>query len=492
MRRRFVISLNVAVQIVAVLLLAVAANWLASRHHTRFDWTKSGYYKLSEKTKQVIGALKEPLKVIVYLQPSAETDLDEKIFQDVRQLLNEFQVLGKDKLAIEYVDPYRDLARAKQIVEQYKIDAQREPAVVIFVAGNRNKYVTREEMADIDYGNAHPMMGGGGAPKLRAFKAEGAFLSAIQTVTEGEPPAIYFLTGHGERDPESFDQRSGYSTLNAYIKRDNLTVHKWNFQDQQTLPTNANAIVIAGPRNSFTAAEQAALDQYLKDHGRLYILLDPKTQSGLEALLRKWGVQVDDNLAMRKAGTMLGTELIDVNAVSTTYARHPVTEKLTDVNTEFPYARSVRRAALPVDQIRVTELAMTPKTFWGETDPDNERTSFDPSHDLAGPLSLAVAVETGQTRDLNVDLGVTRLIVVGTSGALDNSNLTAGNLDFFMSGLNWLLKREQLLAVGPKLPEEFRLNMTPNEVNAVYYLVVFGLPFAVGMVGVTVWLRRRK
>ena len=51
---------------------------------------------------------------------------------------------------------------------------------------------------------------------------------------------------------------------------------------------------------------------------------------------------------------------------------------------------------------------------------------------------------------------------------------------------------EQLLAVGPKLPEEFRVDMTPNEVNAVYYLTVFGLPFAVGMVGVTVWLRRRK
>jgi hypothetical protein len=187
--------------------------------------------------------------------------------------------------------------------------------------------------------------------------------------------------------------------------------------------------------------------------------------------------------------------LIDVNAVATSYARHPITDKLGAVNTEFPYTRSVRRAPLEnggPEQLRVTELAFAARPFWGESDLNDENSTFDPNHDLPGPLSLAAAVESGQPRDVNVDLGVTRLVVLGTAAAVDNSNLTAGNLDFFMSALNWLLKREQLLAVGPKLPEEFRLNMTPNQVSAVYYLTTFGLPLAVGVLGLTVWLRRRK
>src|SRR5436189_266796 len=82
-------------------------------------------------------------------------------------------------------------------------------------------------------------------------------------------------------------------------------------------------------------------------------------------------------------------------------------------------------------QPRVTELVTTPATFWGETDADSERSAFDPATDIAGPLPLAVVVETGQPRGVDVDLGVTRLVVVGTSGFVDNSNLTAGNLDFF-------------------------------------------------------------
>lgn len=488
-RRRLVISANVLVQILAVLALVGMINWLVGRHYIRFDWTKSGYYEISGKTKQMLGSLKAPLDVIVYLQSNTESELDDKIFQDVRTLLNEFKFYGKDKLRIEYVDPYRDLARARQVVEKYKFSVN-EPALVIFASGDRSKYVGKDEMAEMDYG-----MGYGQPPRLKAFKAEGAFLSAIQNVVEGTPPAVYFITGHGERDTESADQRTGYSALATYIKRDNLTVHKWNLREEQALPTNANAIVIAGPRQKFTEAEQTQLDQYLKNRGRLYVMLDPKTESGLEPFLKKWGVQVDDNLAVCKAGTVLGTELINVNALATSYARHPVTEKLADVNTEFPYARTVRRSeAQPggADRPQVVELAMTSSKFWGETDPDNERMVFNRETDLPGPLSLAVAVEAGQPGGVDVDLGLTRLVVVGTASYVDNSTLTGGNLDFFMSGLNWLLKREQLLDVSPKVPTEFRLDMTAGQVKAVSALTIMGLPFVVGVLGVTVWLRRRK
>ena len=488
-RRRLAISANVLVQIVAIFVLLVLVNWLVSRHYTRFDWTKSGYYKISDKTQQTLAALREPVRVIVYLQPNAESELEEKIFQDVRHLLTEFKFYGRDRLQIEYVDPDRDLARAKQVVEEYKFDV-REPALVIFAHGSRNKYVSKDEMVAMEGG-----AGEGGAARIKSFKAEGAFLAAIQTVTEGEPPTIYFLTGHGERDPESFEQRAGYSTLATYIKRDNLKVARWNWQEQQAFPTNASALVIAGPKTKFSEAEQAALDQYLKNHGRVLAMLDPKIESGLEVFLKKWGVHVDDDLILRKAGALLGTELLDVNAIATTYAQHAVTAKLVDVNTEFPYCRSVRPAKTEggsADQPRVTELATTSAAFWGETDPDTEHAKLDPARDVAGPVSLAVAVETGQPRGADVDLGETRLIVIGTASFVDNSALTAGNLDFFMSSLNWLLKREQLLAVGPKVPDEFRLDISPNELKVVYALAIVGLPLLVGLIGLTVWLRRRK
>lgn len=486
-KRRFAIGFNILVQILALLVLVGMVNLFVARHHVRLDWTKGGYYQLSEKTKQVLANLKEPVQIIVYLPPRVSSDAADKVLDDVRNLLEEFQLAGKDKLRIEYVDPDRQQARARALAEQYQFD---DPNVVIFVSGPRHKFVALRDIVEVDVDRTSM------ESRVKAFKGEGVFLSALQTVAEEQPATVCFLTGHGEHDPESFDPRAGYSTLAAYIKRDFINLEKWNLLEQQALPTNATAIVIAGPRKPYSDAELIALDQYLKNRGRLLVMVDARTKTGLEPLLRRWGVQVDDDLAMRKAGALLGTELIDVNAVGTEYSAHPVTAKLAGTNTQFPYARSVRRApqtkGSTADQPRVTELVTTLGTFWGETDPDSERAAFDPATDIAGPLPLAVVVETGQPRGVDVDLGVTRLVVVGTSGFVDNNSLTAGNLDFFMSALNWLLKRDQMLAVGPKTPQEFRLDMTVSEIRTVYGLVIVGLPLAVGILGLTVWLRRRK
>jgi len=487
-RRQLIVGTNVLVQIVAMLALVVMANWLVSRHYMRFDWTKAGYYKLSEKTKQVVTNLKEPVDVVVFLPESGRHEYVEKVLDDVRNLLKELQFYGKKNLRVEYIDPQRDMARAQQMVAQYNLDS---PDVVVFADGLRHKYVRLDEMVDLEN---NPMDEGEG--RVKAFKGEGLFLSAIQTVTEEKPPKVDFLTGHGERDPEDSDQRTGYSEIVRYIKRDNITVEKWNLLEKQALPTDAGALVIAGPRTPFSQTEVNALEQFLKNRGRLLIMLDPRGQSGLEPLLKRWGVLVDNDLVMRKAGTLLGTELIDVNAVVADYGAHPITAKLAGNNTEFPYARSVRRApqaeAGAADQTLVTELVKTGPEYWGETDIDNEHPTFDPATDRAGPLSLAVAVETSKPQGVDVDIGVARMVVVGTSRFVDNSSLAAGNLDFFMNSLNWVLHREQLVAVSPKVPEEFRLDMSPHQQLAVYLLVMGGMPLAVAIIGIVVWLGRRK
>jgi ABC-type uncharacterized transport system involved in gliding motility auxiliary subunit len=486
---RLVIGTNVVLQILAVLALVVMVNWLVSRHYARLDWTKSGYYYLSEKTKQVLAGLKEPVNVIVFLPSTAAHEYVEKTLGDVRNLLREFQYYGQHKLRVEYVDPQRDLGRARQVAEEYKLDS---PDEVIFASGGRHKYVRLDEVVDLDNGQ----LAMGGTPRVKAFKGEGVFLSAIQTVTEEESPKVYFLTGHGEHDPEDFDEREGYSELARYIKRDNITIAKWNLLEKQALPVDAGAIVIAGPRQTFTDPEINTLDQYLKNKGRLLILLDPHVQTGLETLLKRWDVQVDNDLAVAKGGVLLGTELIVVDALGTAYASHPITAKLAGVNTTFPYARSVRSAGRSrdnsPDQPHVTELVETPPSFWGETDSDTEHTEFNAAQDIQGPLPLAVAVETSKPLGVDVNIGLTRAVIVGTSRFVDNSNLSGGNLDFFMNSLNWLLQREQLLAVSPKLPEEFSLNMSPNQQRAVYALVIAGMPLAVAILGIVVWLRRRK
>ncbi|MCX7887266.1 MAG: GldG family protein [Verrucomicrobiae bacterium] len=251
------------------------------------------------------------------------------------------------------------------------------------------------------------------------------------------------------------------------------------------------ALVIAGPQKRFNEAELGALDQYLKSSGRLMVLLDYRWQTGLETLLERYGVQADDNLVVMP---LLG--MINVTAMGAEYARHPITSKLRGINTSFPYARSVRRrsgsAASSGERPEVTELIRTAEAYWGETNYSSQPIKFDANVDLQGPVPVAVAVETRKPG--GVELDGMRLVVVGTSAFVDNQHIrsSGGNVDFFMNSLNWLLKREPQIAISPKTPEEFKLDMTTHQARVVYALVIGGMPLLVAVVGVAVWLSRRK
>jgi ABC-type uncharacterized transport system involved in gliding motility auxiliary subunit len=73
-----------------------------------------------------------------------------------------------------------------------------------------------------------------------------------------------------------------------------------------------------------------------------------------------------------------------------------------------------------------------------------------------------------------------------------NGHLTGGNEDFFLSALNWLLQREDLLAIASKPPDSLRLEMTPNQ-QVLSLLALAGVvPAAAAFLGVLVWLRRRR
>jgi ABC-type uncharacterized transport system involved in gliding motility auxiliary subunit len=68
--------------------------------------------------------------------------------------------------------------------------------------------------------------------------------------------------------------------------------------------------------------------------------------------------------------------------------------------------------------------------------------------------------------------------------------LVGGNGDLFLSALNWLLEREQLLAIAPKPVEEARLIMDQRQLLALFWVLVVFLPGG-AVLGVAVWVRRR-
>jgi hypothetical protein len=485
----------VLLQVLLLLAILVMGNVLASRHYLRFDWSGTRYHELNERTRKILGGLERPLSIIVFMPGDDARGFMEKVQVDTRNLLKEFAYYARGKLQVEYVDQHLDPSRARQLFEQYKLGTDTRD-VVIFASGDRSKFVTLEELVDVDTGK-NPYMPQ--PPRIKSFRGEGLFLAAIQSVTEEEPPKVYFLTGHGEHDPDDANPDKGYSLVKTYLQRDNMVVEKWNLQrmllENKGMPEDATAVVIAGPKSPFTPKEIEVIEAYLGNNGRVLLMLDPAVDAGLMPLLHRWGVQVDNNLVMATMG-VLGQNMQVLEALSAKYADHLITRPLESVNTSFSYSRSVRRregdSGLAAAQTVVTELVRTPDAFWGETNYLNRQRAYDPGVDMAGPICVAVAVE--RSKPAGVDIGSGRLVVIGTSSFVVDGYLRdwRGNLDFLMNAMNWLMQRDLNIEVGPKMPDEFGIEMTPRQFMTVSTLVLAGLPLVVAAVGLMVWMQRRS
>ena len=86
-----------------------------------------------------------------------------------------------------------------------------------------------------------------------------------------------------------------------------------------------------------------------------------------------------------------------------------------------------------------------------------------------------------------------RLVVFGDSDFASNAQLTSvGNPTLLLNALNWLVERENLLAIPAKKADQIQLNLTRRDLSTIYLIVLVALPLASLSIGVGVYLRRRR
>src|SRR6266487_5107077 len=227
--RRIRIGLNVLVQIALVLFLVAMVNSIAFKHYARWDFSRDQKYALSDKTKRFLDTLKSKMRITVFFPPTTP------ITTDVQNLLTEYQYAGKGKIDIEHIDPERNLSRAKELFDRYKVVTD-EPLLVVDYEG-RNKTVKASEMADIDQSG----MALGEGPRVAAFKGEQAITSAMIDLVEGKKKTLGYVLGHKE---PPLAEGSAISVLKTFIENENIKLQELNLFDVDAIPAEMKAIMI--------------------------------------------------------------------------------------------------------------------------------------------------------------------------------------------------------------------------------------------------------
>src|SRR3989338_6324731 len=115
-------------------------------------------------------------------------------------------------------------------------------------------------------------------PRVKAFKGEAAFTSAILSVTQEQQPLLWFTSGHGEKSSDSTDPTNSLSQLKRYLEQQNLRLEEVNLLQRAEIPSDVNLIAVVGPTRRFTEQELLLLQGRLERGGRLLALSDPVSE----------------------------------------------------------------------------------------------------------------------------------------------------------------------------------------------------------------------
>ena len=128
-RRRAGARFGVAVQVLLACVLLGAVNYASFHYYYRGDWSPSQKYQVGTLTKNVINKLPSPVKAYVFFSPTTAAPGYE-IYGDLVNLLKEYQFLAGDKLSVEFIDPMRNLGRARELQAKFQFGPQENLVIV--------------------------------------------------------------------------------------------------------------------------------------------------------------------------------------------------------------------------------------------------------------------------------------------------------------------------------------------------------------------------
>ena len=440
---------NAFIMTIAFIGIIVVVNYIGYKNAPRWDLTQDKVNSLAPESIKVLASLKQPVLAVAYYTSRASDA------RTAKQLLDNFKTKGNNLFNYQFVDPEANPVQAQA-------DHITQDSTVVLKQDGRQELITSPTEQDIT--------------------------SALIRLANPGKRVVYFLTGHGEFDPNG-SGTGAYSQVKATLTAKNYTVQTLNLLSEQKIPDDALAIIIAGPKKPLSDNEVSLIKDYLAKGKALVYLSDPPalmdTPNTVDPLANylatSWGIESGNNV------------VIDPNynppvvSVSNSYGNHAITQKLSLVSV-FPTAHSITAGTAPTN-VTLTQLVLTSNQAWGETDiealKNNQQITPDKTKDLMGPVSLAVAGSNSQTN--------ARVVVIGNADFASDQNYQAyGNSDFIINSIDWAASQNSLINLTAKTPTN-RVLVPPSDsiIGLILLGSVFVMPGLVIFFGITTWLQRR-
>lgn len=453
----------VAIGIALTVIVNLFANEIPSTY-TAIDVTSSKLYSLTDDTSSYLKDLKDDVTIYVI---ASESTVD----ATVSETLERYQD-SSSHITVEYKDP-----SVNPTFYQKYTDEQISQGSLIVVSNEVSRVIDYSELFEstVDYSTYQQNVTG--------YDGEGQLTSAIQYVTSEDMPVIYEIEGHGET--------ALAGNFSKAIEKANVTTSQINLLQNETVPEDAQAVIINGPTADFSKDDADKIINYMKGGGDVLIAVNYQAQGDMtnfNSILAEYGMSVVSGLVAEG----------DSNA----YYQNPFYILPTVNSSDYtasagssyvftPYAQGITHGE-DTEEIAYTDLLTTTDAAISKADVGSATTYDYEEGDIKGPFILGAA-----GAKIIDDKTTGHLIVLGSQMLLtdDADSMVAGtNSGMFGDIISNYVDADGMvtIVVPVKNYDASQLTIAASTSLLIGLGMLILLPIILLVAGIIIWAKRRK
>lgn len=471
--RRVRTALQAGLSLALSIVFLLSINYVATARDVRKDVSYFRTTQPSSATRTLVSKLDKPIKVILFFRQASDV---------LGQVKPYFSALAASSKKLKY--DVRDVALAPDLASKFKV---RDNGDVLLVQGEG------------DHQKAEPLHIGNELTEARATlkKLDSNFQQAFTKLVRPER-TLYLTVGHGERNAASSEVRSedGTTLMEEILRRLNLKSHEIGLAGGlgSSVPTEASAILVIGPSERFLPEEAATLRSYVQKGGKLFLMLDPDKDVGLQPLLEGLGVELLPGTVASETFHMAHAYNDSDRGVifSNHYSSHPT------VTTASRHQREVATVLVNAAGLKQSSAIVEPKPhvtfplrsdlqFWRDLNANFQRDGQEQNETLN--LMAAVTFKDDSKPNEGTD---GRAVIIGDGDFITNKVApNNGNVLVFVDSLAWLIGNEDLSGETTS-EEDIAIEHSRQQDKVWFYATTFAMPAPISLIGLWVARQRRR
>lgn len=461
--KSFAIGAYSSATIVAMLVLTVIVNMIAAQlpaSIANIDVTKEKLYSITDDTKELVKQLEEDVTIYVLSNKKSQDETVAQTLQNYEDLSNHIK--------IEYKDP----VKYPNFYTEYTDSALTQNSLIV-VSEKRSKTIDYYSLyeTEMDYTTYSTTTTG--------YDAEGQITSAISYVTNENIPKVYVIEGHEEMTLDA--------TFQSALEKENVETETINLLQYESIPEDAQAIMILAPISDFSSDDADKVIAYLEKGGKALITtgMTDKDMTNFKRVLAFYNVTLHDGMIVEGDANHYYQNpfylLPDV-------ASDTLTSGIYGSKYIFaPYAQAM--TVTEAEDISVTALLTTTDSSFNKSDLNNLESVDKAEGDLEGPFNLGMVLEkqTGETTSTAVMFSSEALFTASAS-----EMVSGANLQLFSNVLSAYADHEVTVSIPVKSLERGSLTVTQSSFMLVALITVIIIPVGMLVAGFVIWFRRRR